>query len=567
MKMKFFSALAIAALAFASCSKDGADGPGGNNQGGKTPLGEEAWVTLNLNGIQTGGFGRALNNPNNTDDGTTDENKVITLRAIFFDDSYGVTKDMALAHGSATDPGGIPGLPGGSGATAGEAFKVPSSSTRMLIIANAPSSFPATFAEGANYTTVVNAVRTTATETVETLRGGASSANGFMMTNARGDLESTRLYATKAEAKADPVSLNLDRVLAKVRVIANSPSSTTPNVTVSGVQWILNVTNKKYFPVAKRTKTYLETTVRGCISPMDIYNPKLGSYRVDPNYTNNRGLYPTVGATAYNNEYSYWTQAQYTGNAITWNNPNIWEYCLENTQEELDNLQAYTTQALIKGVYAPSKFYVPGDGNPTINADPADNGDWMKIGNTFFSFASVRQWIQLELTNKFTHIENGNTSTFSTPITDGYNALVADVTGSAVDISYTKSGAGAADPAAVTAAVNTALGNFDTKKASIATLTAGKSVGTTSFYKGGVSFWQVMVKHDNDNSPTVVNKLGEFGVVRNSQYDIRITNFKSPGFPTVPEPDPEKKDEDNEAWLDIEINVNPWTWYTQDEEL
>ena len=37
--------------------------------------------------------------------------------------------------------------------------------------------------------------------------------------------------------------------------------------------------------------------------------------------------------------------------------------------------------------------------------------------------------------------------------------------------------------------------------------------------------------------------------------------------PTIPDPDPDTPDENDETWLSIQINVNPWTWYSQEEIL
>ena len=75
-----------------------------------------------------------------------------------------------------------------------------------------------------------------------------------------------------------------------------------------------------------------------------------------------------------------------------------------------------------------------------------------------------------------------------------------------------------------------------------------------------------MIKQDNDEDNTN-NKLGEFGVVRNSVYDITINSIKNPGYPTIPPPDTDKKDEEEEAFLSIEININPWPWYMQRVDL
>lgn len=85
------------------------------------------------------------------------------------------------------------------------------------------------------------------------------------------------------------------------------------------------------------------------------------------------------------------------------------------------------------------------------------------------------------------------------------------------------------------------------------------------YYDAGISYYPIAIKHDNDNNNSN-NEFGEFGVVRNSMYDIKVNSFNNPGYPIIPKPDPGKKDE-FEHWLAIEIGVNPWTWYTQEVDL
>lgn len=41
-----------------------------------------------------------------------------------------------------------------------------------------------------------------------------------------------------------------------------------------------------------------------------------------------------------------------------------------------------------------------------------------------------------------------------------------------------------------------------------------------------------MIKHDDTSA--VTNELGEFGVVRNSVYDINVKKFNNPGYPAIP---------------------------------
>lgn len=176
-------------------------------------------------------------------------------------------------------------------------------------------------------------------------------------------------------------------------------------------------------------------------------------------------------------------------------------------------------------------------------------------------------WIRAELTAYFQHIENGHSASSYTGnlvVTRGYNAFQAGVLsgGVPVDISYTQ-GDGVATK--VNAAVTAFQAKHTAVKAHFASAKTGASVGNCAFYKGGLSFYKVMIKHDD--SPTVNNELGEFGVVRNSIYTITIKKFNNPGYPTIPDPDPKKPDETDEGWLTVEVNVNPWTNYNQEEDL
>ena len=106
--------------------------------------------------------------------------------------------------------------------------------------------------------------------------------------------------------------------------------------------------------------------------------------------------------------------------------------------------------------------------------------------------------------------------------------------------------------------------NFNQKRSNVENYGAFRH-GTVSYYKGGVNYYPIMIKHDD--SPTIMNKLGEFGVVRNSVYDITVNKIDNPGYPSIPDPDPITPDEEEDRYLSIKIEVNPWTWYSQVEPL
>ena len=61
-----------------------------------------------------------------------------------------------------------------------------------------------------------------------------------------------------------------------------------------------------------------------------------------------------------------------------------------------------------------------------------------------------------------------------------------------------------------------------------------------------------MIKHDDTDK--ALNELGEFGVVRNSVYDINVNKFNNPGYPEIPTPGTDPDEEDG-SFLAIQINV------------
>ena len=55
-----------------------------------------------------------------------------------------------------------------------------------------------------------------------------------------------------------------------------------------------------------------------------------------------------------------------------------------------------------------------------------------------------------------------------------------------------------------------------------------------------------MIKHDDTDK--ALNELGEFGVVRNSVYDINVNKFNNPGYPEIPTPGTDPDEEDGSFW-------------------
>lgn len=574
MKKKNFFMLALAAMAFAACSNEDlvpTDNPGGDNQLVTDPTGD-AWVALAVKTPQT----RALHDPNQ-EPATEAESKITKVRAIFFtandanEDAATVTADITLTNDQAGL--GSNGIPSG----AGKAFKVPATSKRILIIANPSARFEAKTASTDGKWPAGTTTYATVNAALDDTAGDLSTAGSFMMSNSKGSLEPSNedenhatlnlgdpidlsLYKTEAAANSNPLSIRIDRVVAKVRVYITTTSEA--KATISDAGWILNATNKTYFPISKRTLTWNEkpenknagigNAGRGtCIIPFDQY--KIGSYRIDPNYD-------TQVLTNYN---AYDSNSDVS--LINWNLDKASEYCLENTQTAEHNMHAYTTHVLLKARFIPSEYGLPNDGKSTDQegeSDPAGTpgkGDWMLISGGFYTYTTLMVWIEAELTEKYTDKEP---ATFPTTRTTALNRYLDAVGVGAVSLP-----AKVDDPANIPTVVAGLIQDFEDKKLLLLAKTDKEraiSVVGLTYYVNAVSYYKIMIKHDDTSA--AVNELGEFGVVRNSVYDINVTKFNNPGYPGIPDPEKETPDENDEGWLSIEIKTNPWTWYTQTEE-
>lgn len=596
MKKRNLFALAAATMLFAACSDDLPNGEGGNGLEG------DAWLSLNISPSMT----RAINNPDQ-EIGKADESKVNSIKVVLFDDFAStafVTNvvDLTLLEDE-TD-----------WLTKTNAFKVSKNAKSILVIVNPSSKLPTITAGVSTFSSVNQAISATVANVTQQTKEETTTTDNFMMTNASGFLEpntyasdgkvtngdiqdNTKATAAAAEAADARLSIVVDRVVAKVRLYNNATSPEnvdTPSddsgikitFVENSVQWGLNITNKKFYPMSERTKTELNT---------DIWSAtpyKQGSYRKDPNYddVNQAVIAYNSGVLEYTDAYKAnynFVDGDVTNNSfeITWKSPtnvtngsaegaetpsaniktNV-EYCLENTQAAKFNYHAYTTQAVLKATVYPSHFKLAElkDGSYYQAAGSNPTYDWIKIANGYYTMATLGDWIKKELTLFYS---DGTVGALYTAFNDYLGYLEGkNVTGvEKVSIPAFEEGDVAADKAATVAALFT-------DQASALSTHGGDSYGNVTYYAAGVSYYKIMIKHDDDTpegggTGTNVNELGEFGVVRNSVYDIHISGINSPGYPIVPKPDPETPDEESDKYLAVQITINPWTWYTQTEEL
>ena len=557
MKKMYFLAAALLVLLFAACSKDHVNLD--DDDGVVTSLTGDAWVSIS---IASKSQGRSLNNPN-YQMGSEVETKVGEVRAIFFDGDGNVTADKILT----TDEAGSPGQSTGS---SGKAFEVPAKSKSILIITNPVDNLPAkgSFANYAIFNKALNEIDVSK----------VSTANKFMMTNAKGGLEphynDLILYNSAEKAQAKPLAIRVDRVVAKVRVFvepyptadrsrATQVSDLSDFANIYDPEWTLNVRNKWYFPVSERTPTWLEDYTNIFESPFDQY--ELGSYRIDPNHDTQ--VDPEVNKAGYDAQYHYYYDAdEAIADKIPWKSAmpdnGTLEYCLENTQTAEHNDWAYTTQVLFKAIIAPKGLKLPNSNDNYNNpADKVNNGvlepgeDWISFDGNYYTWDLLMQYIEVEMESRY-YDEHPNE--VNTPFANTLNVYLKAIKLAEVAIpEYDENKTPEAQIAEVVDA-------FVALKGAVKAHGADRH-GLVTYYKGGVNYYPIMIKHDDTDLAN--NEFGEFGVVRNSVYDVRIAKINNPGYPTIPDPNPGIPDETGNIYLAVRIDINPWTWYSQVEEL
>lgn len=110
------------------------------------------------------------------------------------------------------------------------------------------------------------------------------------------------------------------------------------------------------------------------------------------------------------------------------------------------------------------------------------------------------------------------------------------------------------------------------------------AVGSMVYYKNGVAYYTVRIKHfgddltpwkngelgvkpgsvypDGTSKTAEENWLGRYGVLRNNWYDITVSDVKGLGSATVPELTGTTDDE-LESYIAVRINVLSWAKRTQ----
>ena len=591
-KYKFF-ALAFAALTLGACSSDDVVD---NGQGGIVPAGEKGYVSVAVN-LPTQPSSRANDN---FDDGTTEEYNVKDATLFVFE---GTSEDAALFTGAYDLKLGTSSNVGGNITTT---YQLTQKITRpehenenvyALVTVNDDNIVKAGSSDSEGWqinNTGITAGTTKVADVKDMIAAVdvaklASTANGgyFFMTNAPlyttpggandptsgnvvtlTEIDPNNIFTTEEEAKANPAaSVYVERAVAKVSVVAGEKLATAAGLATEIAGWALDMTNKE---------TYIVRNVDGA---------NWWSYASTLIPTGDRYRFVGSNAVATNLYRTYWgNDPNYDGNGYTlpgeFNNAiggipatlkaaGAADYCLENTFNVANQNQNQTTRVIVAAdlnvIGEGVDFYVINNLKDNfLNKEGLDKA----IKTAYLQNATVVAALKDPTTGlddpKTGLGEADLTVTYSSTAEGGY-IDVAEVT--IIDASASKF-KGDVVPEKLTAAGNETI---------IAEIKADNSI---AYYKGGRSYYPVMIKHFGDDSTPWTaggatsypdpnaeqNWLGRWGVLRNNWYEISVNSITEIGYPEVPEVYG-TPDDPVESWISVEINVLSWAKRTQNADL
>lgn len=394
--------------------------------------------------------------------------------------------------------------------------------------------------------------------------GGVTNPNGGNAVTLT-KINTENIYSTQAEAEDNPAaSIYVERAVAKVTVTNSNTGSVGSSLTYAITGWTLDVTN---------TKSYIVRNVNDA----DWWGYKAATsndYRFVGSAAVAAGLYRTYWACDPN--YASLVEGDFTKlegtipASLTEVGKNA--YCLENTFNVANMNQNQTTRVIVAakltmtGAEESGDFYIlDNDKNTIFTRENAVNA----IKAEYLTNPAVVAALQDPTTglNEGQSIGEADlTVNFDSKENTGGDLTVTEIT-----ISEDRKGdfKGGDIPAVLKADGNNAI---------IAAVNAGKKV---SYYKGGVAYYPVMIRHfDEDQTPWTAegktesypepnaeaNWLGRYGVLRNNWYNIDVTAIKTIGSADVPDVYG-TPDDPMESWISVEINVLSWAKRSQNVEL
>ena len=394
----------------------------------------------------------------------------------------------------------------------------------------------------------------------------------------------TSIFKTKAEAEANPAAdVFVERVASKVTLGMTGSGTSTETLSANGATaanfkyelngWNLANVNKSSYLVRQYDNSWKDLKSDGYdfLTGADKSAFDANPYR----FAGINLIKTNVSSDPAANKYrTYWGKdINYTDKAPFATDPTVGDgdltlgkdastYCYENTFDVAHQDVRNTTTAIVKMKITPDSytggtFYTINGGKDVVyslaNAKT-------KVGNQFLAENTESS---LKATYFHTVTEAGKITVSDVDFSDKAGA----VTFAKLVLTFTPTAGGTATTADVTdAAVLTALAN---------------NIKVVE-YKGGYSYYNILIKHFGDEltpwnpstktsgisypTPNEANWLGRYGVLRNNWYDLDITDVSRLGAATPEELDVKNDptpDDNLKSYISVKINVLSWAKRTQ----
>lgn len=393
-------------------------------------------------------------------------------------------------------------------------------------------------------------------------------------------IDKDRIYATEAEAKANPAAdIYCERAVAKVTVKSDASSgagSENEKITAFDFKgWTLDITSKQSFLVRnvaganwwgyKSTDpTVNDYRFVGSVGLTNTATQTL--YRtywgVDPTYSKNYNASTSVDQSDFN------TTIGAVPTSLTAMGQDA--YCLENTFNVANQNQNQTTRVIVAaqltvtGANTDKSFFILNDDKNVIYDTKADIETM--VSTAYMNVPAIRKVLESKLNEGATFDNTDLTVVFNN---DG-NAGYWTVTSITVKPESATKFQDSVIPTELTD------GNA-TYTAAIASVNKDYNI---AYYKDGVSYYGVRIRHfDDTQTPWKVddpatsypdpnseqNYLGRYGVLRNNWYEVNVTGIRNIGSP-VPD-EVYGQDDPQEKWISVRINVLAWAKRSQNVDL
>lgn len=394
----------------------------------------------------------------------------------------------------------------------------------------------------------------------------------------------TSIFKTEAEAKANPAAdVFVERVASKVTLGMTGSGTSTETLSADDTAaknfkytlegWNLANVNKSSYLVRQYDNTWNNLTSDG----LDfLTGADKSAFAANPYRFAGINLIKTnVSSNPAANKYrTYWGKdINYTNDAPFASDATVGDadltlgkdattYCYENTFDVAHQKVYNTTTAIVK---------------MKITPDPSTGGTFYTINggkDVVYSLANAKTKVGNQFLAENT--ESFLKTTYFPSVTEAGKITVSDVdfsdnagkvTFNKLVLTFTPTAGGAATTYDVTdAAVLTALAN---------------NIKVVE-YKGGYSYYNILIKHFGDEltpwnpstktsgisypTPDEANWLGRYGVLRNNWYDLDITGVSRLGAATPEELDVKNDptpDDNLKSYISVKINVLSWAKRTQ----